>query len=192
MKKLHLAVLGSTRGTGLQAILDAIQAGRLYAAVETVISDRSDSLILSRSRQYGIPCFALDPKNKTRAVFDQEMLSILARYPIDLILLIGYMRILSPGFVRQYKDRILNVHPSLLPRFSGGIDINVHGAVLNSGVKESGCTIHIVDEGIDTGKIIIQKKCSVLPKDTPETLKTRVQALEAEAWREVLAQYSNE
>ena len=108
---------------------------------------------------------------------------------VDLILLIGYMRILSAPFVNKYKNKILNVHPSLLPAFAGGMDLNVHEEVIKSGVKETGCTIHLVDEGVDSGKIILQKKCFVSPSDTTETLKKKVQKLEGSAWVEVLKRF---
>lgn len=186
MKPLHIAVLGSTRGTDLQVIIDATTQGTLAVSIDIIISDKPDAYILTRARDHGIPAFFIDPKGKSRTEFDAELISVLEEYPIDAIVLIGYMRILSTQFIDRYKDRILNVHPSLLPAFSGGMDMNVHEAVLKSGIKETGCTVHLVDEGVDTGKILLQKKCAVLPNDTPESLKTRVQALEGEALVEIL------
>jgi len=108
-----------------------------------------------------------------------------------LILLIGYMRILSPTFTTKYKNKILNVHPSLLPKFAGGMDTNVHEEVLKAGEKETGCTIHLVDEGVDTGKIILQKSYQIKSADTPETLKQKVQKLEGEAFIEVIKNYKS-
>ncbi len=187
--KTKLAVLGSTRGTDLQAIIDSIENKTLDAEISIVISNKSDTFILKRAKKHNIPTLFIDQKNKTREQFDQEVLSVLEQYKPDLILLIGYMRILSPLFVRAYKDRILNVHPSLLPAFAGGMDMNVHQAVIESGVKETGCTIHLVDEGVDTGKILVQKTCSVESSDTVETLKEKVQKLEGEAFIEAIKQF---
>ncbi len=187
---LHIAVLGSTRGTDLQVILDAINEKRLDASVAVVISDRPDAYILTRAKDHGISAYFLDPKQKIRETFDQEIMDTLSRHSIDVVLLIGYMRILSNPFVNQYKGRIINVHPSLLPAFAGGMDINVHEKVLQSGVKETGCTVHLVDEGVDTGQILLQKKCAVLSDDTPDSLKKRVQKLEGEALIEILQSWN--
>ncbi len=185
----HLAILGSTRGTDMQAIIDAIENGELNAKIEIVIGNKADAYILERAKKHNLQTLFIDSKNKDREIFDQEILAELKKYPIDLILLIGYMRILSPAFVRAYKDRIVNVHPSLLPAFAGGMDINVHEEVIKAGVKETGCTVHLVDEGVDTGKILLQKKCSVDPGETAESLKNKVQKLEGEAFVEVLKNY---
>ena len=114
----------------------------------------------------------------------------LSNYQIDLILLIGWMRILSPVLVKSYKNKIINVHPSLLPKFAGGMDTNVHKEVLDAGETETGCTIHYVDETVDGGEIILQKKCIIEPYDTPDTLKAKVQKLEGEAFVEVIASLS--
>ncbi len=188
-RPIHLAILGSTRGTNLQAIIEAIAEKKLDAVIDVVVSNKADSFILERAKARNIPTLCLDSTGKTREHYDRELLTAVQEYPIDLILLIGYMRILSPTFVRAYKNKILNVHPSLLPAFAGGMDMNVHEEVLKSGVKETGCTIHLVDEGVDTGKILLQKKCKVETDDTVETLKAKVQRLEGEAWVEVLNNY---
>ena len=186
---LHLAILGSTRGTNLQAIIEAIAGKKLNAQIDVVISNKADAHILKRAEDVGIRTVFIDGTTKTREQFDQAALGILQAYPIDLVLLIGYMRILSPSFVRAYPNKILNVHPSLLPAFAGGMDLNVHEEVIKSAVTETGCTIHLVDEGVDTGKVLLQKKCVVLPSDTPETLKEKVQRLEGEAWVKVLQNF---
>ncbi len=188
---MKLAVLGSTRGTDMQAIIDAIENKTLNAEICIVISNKPDAFILERAKNHNIRALYIDQKNKTREQFDQEVLNALEQCKPDLILLIGYMRILSPLFVRAYKDKILNVHPSLLPAFAGGMDMNVHQAVIESGLKETGCTIHLVDEGVDTGKILVQKKCAVEPNDTAETLKEKVQKLEGEAFIEAIQQFSS-
>lgn len=183
---MHLAVLGSTRGTDLQAIIEAIESKKLIAQIDIVISNKPDAYILERAAKYRLKNIYLDTSGKTREQYDRLVLSELKKYPIDLILLIGYMRILSPILVEQYRDKILNVHPSLLPAFAGGMDTNVHAEVLKSGVKETGCTIHLVDEEVDTGKILLQKKCAIRPNETVETLKEKVQKLEGEAFIEVI------
>ncbi len=183
---IHLAILGSTRGTNLQAIIDAIAEKKLNAYIDIVISNKADAYILERTKQHGLRVVFIDSRNKSREQFDQEVLNELKKYHIDLVLLIGYMRILSPTFVQTYRNKILNVHPSLLPAFAGGMDMNVHEEVLKSGVTETGCTIHLVDDGVDTGKILLQKKCTVEPGDTAESLKDKVQQLEGEAWIEIL------
>ena len=186
-KPLHLAILGSTRGTDMQTIIDAIENAELDAKIDIVISNKSDAYILERAKKYNLQTLFIDSRNKTREEFDQQILAELKKYPIDLILLIGYMRILSPAFVRAYANKIINVHPSLLPAFAGGMDMNVHEEVIKAGVKETGCTVHLVDEGVDTGKILLQKKCRVEPTDTAETLKQKVQKLEGEALIEVIS-----
>ncbi len=185
---LKLAVLGSTRGTDLGAILKAIAAGQLEAVVSIVASNRKSAFILERARQAGIPTAFVSARNKSREEFDRELNARLEPYAPDLILLIGFMRILSPWFVQQWAGRIVNVHPSLLPKYAGGMDTNVHEEVLRNGETETGCTIHLVTEEVDAGPILLQKRCPVFPEDTPESLKERVQALEGEAFIELIRQ----
>lgn len=186
-RPLRIAVLGSTRGTDLQAIIDSIKSGELYAEIVCVISNRRDAYILERARMNGIEAIFIDPKGLSREEYDKILVSELEkRGPIDLILLIGYMRILSKFFVDRFRWRILNIHPSLLPAFSGGMDLEVHKAVLDYGVKVTGCTLHFVDEGVDTGPILIQKVVEVSDDDTPLTLKAKVQKKEQEALIEAI------
>ena len=130
-------------------------------------------------------------KNKSREVFDQEMTKVLTKHRVELILLIGFMRILSTKFCQKWRDRLLNVHPSLLPKYAGGMDINVHEEVLRNGDKETGCTIHFVTEDVDGGPILIQKRCRVNSGDTVETLKAKVQRLEGEAFIESIQLIQN-
>ncbi|KYH37552.1 MAG: hypothetical protein AYL29_005530 [Candidatus Bathyarchaeota archaeon B24] len=180
-RPLRIAVLGSTRGTDLQAVIDAIESGDLDAEVVCVISNRRKAYILERARKHGIEAIYISPKGLSREEYDRLVMKELEkRAPIDLILLIGYMRILSNEFVRRYRWRIMNIHPSLLPAFAGGMDLDVHRAVLDYGVKVTGCTLHFVDEGVDTGPIILQKPVKVDEDDTPETLKSKVQKAEQE------------
>lgn len=180
MIKINIAVLGSTRGTDLQAIIDEIEAGKLNAKIAVVISNKEDAYILERARKHNIKAIFLDPNGKTREEYDREIIKILESENVDLVLLIGYMRILSKEFVQRYKNRIMNIHPSLLPAFGGGMDKDVHKAVLESGVKVTGCTLHFVDEGVDTGPIILQKPVMIEEGDTIESLKAKVQKAEQE------------
>lgn len=183
---IKLAVLGSTKGSTLQYIIDAIEQEELDASIEVVISNKENPYILERARKYGIEAIYLQQLGKTRKEFDIEVMKILERKGIELVLLIGYMRYLSTEFVEKWRYKIMNVHPSLLPKFAGGMDLNVHKAVIDAGEKESGMTIHFVDEGPDTGPIILQKSCTIEPDDTPETLKQKIQLLEGEGFIEAI------
>ncbi len=184
-----IAVLASTKGTDLQAIIDEIKAGKMPGIeLSAVISNKENCYAMQRAKEQGFKTFFVNPKNKTREEFDFEIGDILEREKIDLIVLVGYMRILTPAFVRKFPKRIINVHPALIPKFCGPkfFGSNVHEAVLTAGEKETGMTIHYVDEGMDTGEIILQKTCPVSPDDTPETLKTKVQTLEKKWYPEVV------
>ena len=183
---IRLGVLGSTNGTDLQAILDAVSAGKLDADVAVVISNRTGAYILERAEINNVSAFFISHKGKKREEFDGEITAVLKEHSVDLVLLIGFMRILSPEFCRVWQDRILNVHPSLLPKYAGGMDINVHEEVLKNKDTETGCTIHFVNEVVDAGPILIQKKCNVDPDDTADSLKTKVQTLEGEAFIEAI------
>lgn len=186
MKTLSLGILGSTRGTDMQAIIDAIEQKSVAANINIVVSNKKDAYILERARQYNIKSLFVDPKDKIRETYDQILSDIMHAEQAELIVLIGYMRILSTQFVRDWQSKIINVHPSLLPQFAGGIDSNVHQQVLDAGVHETGCTVHIVTEKVDAGPILVQKKCEVLVDDTVETLKSRVQLLEGQALIEAI------
>ena len=188
---MRLAVIGSTSGTDLVPIVNAINSGSLLASVEVIISNNELSGILKKASAYGIENHFVCHKNKKRGVFDMEMSQILENKKVDLILLIGFMRILSPEFVGRWDGKIINVHPSLLPKYAGGMNSSVHESVLAAGDKETGCTIHLVTKEVDGGPILIQKSCPVLHNDTVETLKERVQKLEGEAFIEVINNWRN-
>ena len=188
---INIGVLGSTNGTDLQFILDAINARTLDANVSVVISNKNDSYILKRAQKHNTPSVFINHKNRTREDFDSEMTMILKDYKVELILLIGFMRILSSDFCNEWSGKILNVHPSLLPKYAGGMDTNVHEEVLKNNDKETGCTIHLVTNEVDEGPIIIQKKCIVDSDDTIESLKTKVQDLEGAAFLEAIPMFSN-
>ena len=183
---IRLGILGSTKGTDLKAIFDGIDRGELNAQVSIVLSNRENAFILKRAQIKNIPFSFISHKGKSRTEFDSEMTTILKQHQVDLVLLIGFMRILSSEFCGFWNDKILNVHPSLLPKYAGGMDINVHEEVLKNKEKETGCTIHFVTDEVDRGPILIQKQCLVDPVDTPETLKNKVQALEGKAFLEAI------
>jgi formyltetrahydrofolate-dependent phosphoribosylglycinamide formyltransferase len=183
---LRVGVLGSTRGTALQGILDAIAAGALAVELVVVVSDRAAAPILDRARAYRVPALFLDPAGLSREAYDAHVSETLQDAGAQLVLMIGYMRIVSAAFVEAWRGRLLNVHPSLLPAFGGMMDKSVHEAVLAAGVPETGCTIHQVTEDVDAGPIVLERRCPVLPGDTADTLKARVQALEQAAFVDVL------
>jgi phosphoribosylglycinamide formyltransferase-1 len=183
---LRVGVLGSTRGTALQGVLDAIAAGGLDVEIVLVISDKANAAILERAAAHHVRWQHIDAKGLTREAFDDQVTAALYAAGAELVLMIGYMRIVSPSFVEHWRGRLLNVHPSLLPAFAGMMNRSVHAAVLAAGVKETGCTIHQVTEEVDGGEIVLQKRCDVLTDDTVETLQARVQALEQTAFVEVL------
>ena len=183
---IRLGVLGSTKGTDLVPVVDAIQKGRLNASVEVVVSNNKGALILEKAKKYNIDYFFIDHKNKTREGFDKEVSGRLKEKKVDLVLLIGFMRILSSDFVSVWEGKIMNVHPSLLPKYAGGMNENVHQQVLDAKDKETGCTIHLVTAKVDGGPILVQKKCVVGPEDTVGSLKNKVQKLEGEAFIEAI------
>ena len=188
---IKLGVLGSTNGTDLQTILDSIASGELNGEVSVVLSNRKNAYILERAKNYNVPALFLSHKEKSREKFDAEMTAILKEHAVDLVLLIGFMRILSAKFCQEWHDRLLNVHPSLLPKYAGGMDTNVHQDVIINGDTESGCTIHFVTDEVDEGPILIQKKCNVEPDETVDTLKTKVQKLEGMAFIEAIQLIQN-
>jgi len=188
MKPINIAVLGSTRGTDMQAIIDA------GIPVKIVISNKKNAYILERAEKAGIPALFISQKDKTREEFDEEVMKALKENNIDLVLLIGYMRFLSKPFVDKYENKIMNVHPSLLPKFAGGMDTNVHQEVLDAGEIETGATIHFVDEGADTGPIVIQEKVEIAEGETVDSLKENsthiVQKLEGEMFIKAIDLFS--
>lgn len=188
MKKIRLGILGSTRGTDMLALIAAIQAGELLASIEIVVSNKANAFILERARTHGLAVKFIDPDGCSRRDYDQKISELLREKKVELVVLIGYMRILSAEFVGEWRNKIINVHPSLLPEFAGGMDQDVYDAVLSAGVKETGCTVHYVTEEVDAGPVLVQKKCAVLPSDTVENLKTRVQVLEGYALIEAINQ----
>ena len=178
-KKLRIAVLASTRATDMEAIIDKIKSGELNAEITCVISNKKEAYALERARMHGIEAIFLDPKGKTPEEYDKEILNELKKRNVDLVLLIGYNKYITKILIDEYRNRIMNIHPSLLPAFPGW-DKEVHKSVLDYGCKVTGCTLHFVDEKLDGGPIILQKAVEVLEDDTIESLKKRVQKAEQE------------
>ena len=172
MKIIKLGVLVSGRGSNLQAIIDNIEKGSLNAEIAVVISDQADAYALERARKHKIPAVHIDAKkHKTRDAYDAALVGELKKRTVDLVCLAGFMRIITPVLIKAFPNRILNIHPSLLPAFPG---LHVQKKALNHGVKFSGCTVHFVDEGVDTGPIIIQAVVPVLDNDTENSLSERI------------------
>ncbi len=175
---LRLAVFVSGGGTNLQALIDQIEQGKLTdVSIEIVISSKCDAYALERAKKHGIPSVAITRKDYPDPDdFTQEILKYLEKFRIDFIVLAGYLLIIPQTIVRKYHNRIINIHPSLIPSFCGAgfYGLRVHEAVLERGVKITGATVHFVDEGTDTGPIILQKPVAVLDEDTPESLQKRV------------------
>ncbi len=169
---LRIGVLASGRGSNLQAIIDAIEAGKLDCRLAVVVSDRADARALERARKHGAEAVFLAPKaHGSREAFDQAVLAVLADHRVELVCLAGYMRVLSPTFVSALPGQIMNIHPALLPSFPG---LHAQRQALRHGVKISGATVHFVDEGVDTGPIICQAAVPVKEDDTEETLAARI------------------
>ncbi|MDP6600641.1 MAG: phosphoribosylglycinamide formyltransferase [Candidatus Woesearchaeota archaeon] len=186
---LNIGVLASTKATDLQAVIDAIQAKQLNSKISVVVSNKGDAYALERAKKHNIEAVFINSKDKERGDFDREVSDVLEKYDVDLILAIGYMRILSGWFVNKWKNKIMNIHPSLLPAFAGGMDKDVHAEVLKAGVKETGCTLHFVTEEVDSGPIIMQKKVDVAENETIESLKAKVQKAEQEVIVKALKLY---
>ena len=172
VKKHILGVLCSGRGTNLQSIMAAVESGQIPATIAVVITDKPDAKALERAAKAGIPHICFDRKKYSdKESFERDIAAELHKYGVTLVVLAGFMRILSPYFVREFAGRIMNIHPSLLPTFGGA---HAHRDVLAYGVKVSGCTIHFVDEGMDSGPIILQTAVPVEQDDDEDTLAARV------------------
>jgi len=171
----RVGVLVSGRGSNLQALVDAARRGELGGELAVVVSNVEEALGLERARKAGIPAVFRDHRGKKREAFDAEIVDILQAHHVDLVCLAGFMRLLSPAFVRAFPGRIVNIHPALLPAFPG---LDAQRQAWEHGAKVSGATVHLVDEGLDSGPIVAQEAVPVLSGDTPEKLSVRI--LEAE------------
>jgi phosphoribosylglycinamide formyltransferase 1 len=181
---LNLGVLVSGTGSNLQAILDAIAAGTLNARVKVVISNRAGVQALARARAAGVPALTIPHKDfPSREAFDRALVSALHEAEVDWIVLAGFMRVLTPEFLHAYPGRIINIHPALLPAFPG---VDAARQALDYGVKITGCTVHFVDQGVDSGKIIAQRAVHVEAADDLATLAARIHGAEHELFVAVL------
>ena len=183
-RPLRLGVLVSGNGSNLQAILDAVEAGQLAAKVAVVISNRAHVFALARAERAGVPALTIPHKNfENRLAFDRALVSALQAAEVDWVVLAGFMRVLTPEFLHAYPGRVINIHPALLPAFPG---VDGIGQALSYGVKLTGCTVHFVDQGVDSGRIIAQRAVEVLPQDDHDKLAQRMHAAEHELLVSVL------
>jgi phosphoribosylglycinamide formyltransferase-1 len=189
MKKLALGILGSGKGSNCRAILEQIGAGNLEAEARLVVSDVFDAGILDIAHEFGVPNVYLPPgKFRTRLEpnVEMELVRLLREAGVELVVLAGFMRVLKEPMLGAYPGRIINIHPSLLPKFPG---IESWKQALEAGEKVSGCSVHYVDAGIDSGEIVAQRKVPVLPGDTPESLHARIQVAERALYPAVIARF---
>ena len=187
---LVLGVLGSGKGSNFAAIVDAIAAGTLHARVAVVISDVPGAGILALAEKHGVPALYLPPgrfKTKLEPECEQELADVLKAHHVGLVVLAGYMRLLKEPLISAFPGRIINIHPSLLPKFPG---LAAWRQALEAGEPETGCTVHRVDLGMDTGPILAQTRVPILPDDTAETLHARIQAAEHSLYPEVVRRFA--
>ncbi len=183
-KAVVLGVLVSGNGTNLQAIIDRIASGNLTASVACVISNKGDAYALERARNHGIPAIHLNHKEyANREAYDAALVATLREHGVELVILAGFMRILTPTIIDSFSNRIMNIHPALLPSFPG---LDAQKQAIEYGVKVSGCTVHFVDAGCDTGPIIIQSVVPVLDDDTEESLSQRIHKEEHRIYPEAI------
>ncbi|WP_198407760.1 phosphoribosylglycinamide formyltransferase [Thermotoga profunda] len=181
MNILKVGILASGNGTNLQTIIDKSEKKELPVRVVVVISDKPDAYALQRASKHSIPTFVVKPRDFADKVsYEQKMIDILKSHDVELVVLAGFMKILSPHFIGAFRNRIINIHPSLIPAFCGKdfYGMKVHQAVIDSGVKITGATVHFVDENVDAGPIIIQKAIEVKDNDTAETVALKVHQIE--------------
>ena len=187
---MKLGILISGRGSNMVSIIEAVRDGRLPGCeVAVVISDKPEAAGLEKARRLGVEAVAVPRRGRTRSDHDAEIVAELTARGVEFVCLAGYMRLLSAGFVDAFRTRIINIHPSLLPDFPG---LDAQRQALEAGVSESGCTVHYVDELLDHGPVILQKKVPVLPGDTEESLSERILEVEHKAYIEALQQLSAE
>jgi len=193
---LNIAVFASGRGTNFEAIHRAIETGKLHnLSIAVVISNNPDAPVLTIAREHNIPAYHLSQKQfPSEERFDEAVLDVFNRYGVNFIVLAGYMKKLSTNLVRQFRNRMLNIHPALLPKFGGKgmYGMHVHEAVINSGDKISGVTIHIVDEEYDHGPIVKQRTIPVDEDETPETLAMKIHGIEHQIYPEVLQLFADD
>jgi phosphoribosylglycinamide formyltransferase-1 len=179
----NLGILLSGRGSNFEAIADNVASGKLDAEIAVVVSNRQDAPGIESARRRGLTALVMLSKGKVRDEHDREVVAALQQHQVDLVCLAGYMRLLSPWFVQQFPNRIINIHPSLLPAFPG---LDAQKQAFDYGVKVSGCTVHFVDENLDHGAIILQKTVPVLPDDDDHSLAARILEQEHIAYTEAI------
>ena len=183
-KKVRIGVLASGSGSNLQAIIDAVEAGKIKAEIAVVISDNNKAYALERAGKHDITALFIDPKpHRRREDYDAAILGKLLEHNVNLVLLAGYMRLVSLVLVEAYENRMINIHPALLPSFPG---LHVQKKAIDYGARFSGCTVHFVDGGMDTGPIIIQAVVPVLPYDTEDALAARILKREHQIYPEAV------
>lgn len=182
---IKIAIFASGNGSNFEKIMENIEIGYLNnIEVTALYTDRSDAFCIERARRFNLPVHIINPKKyDNKESYEQALISKLSQDRVQWIILAGYMRIVGPTLLREYEGRILNIHPSILPSFPGKDAV---GQALEYGVRVTGATVHFVDSGIDTGKIINQLSCSVYPEDTRDTLQLRIQNLEYELYPRVI------
>jgi phosphoribosylglycinamide formyltransferase 1 len=186
---MKIGILISGRGSNMVALVDAVKSGEIpVSEVAVVISDKPDAAGLAKARERGVETVVIERKGRTREEHDAEIISELRKRGVDLVCLAGYMRLLSPSFIRAFPNRIVNIHPSLLPSFPG---LNVQQQAIDHGVKISGCTVHFVNEDLDAGPIILQRAVAVKDDDTAEALAARILAQEHGAYVEAVRQIAS-
>src|SRR5438105_14884569 len=189
MKRLPIGILGSGKGSNARAILEGIRSGKLAADARLVVSDVLDAPILDIAREFGVPNAFLPPvrfRTRLEPEADDQLVKMLRGAGVELVALAGFMRVLHEPMLRAFPQRIINIHPSLLPKFTG---LEAWKQALAAGEKVTGCTVHYVDERVDHGQIIAQREVAILPDDTPERLHARIQILEHELYPVVIAQF---
>jgi len=184
---VKLGVLVSGSGSNLQAIIDNIEGGRLDARLQIIVSNLSGVYALERARKHGIPSLVLPHKGLKREEFDQKLVEVLRAHDVELVILAGFMRIITPVLLRAFPMRVMNIHPALLPAFPG---THVWQTEVDSGVKFAGCTVHFVDEGTDTGPIILQAVVPVYDEDTADTLNARILRQEHKIYSQAIQLYA--
>tara|TARA_B100001250_G_scaffold410724_1_gene437751 strand:- start:40 stop:645 length:606 start_codon:yes stop_codon:yes gene_type:complete len=181
---MRVAVLASGRGSNFQSIIDAASRNELpNCKIKLLIVNKKEAYAIERAKKHNISYQIIESTNKNRQQYDLQLLDVLRKKNIDVVVLAGFMRILSETFIKEYKNKIINIHPSLLPLFPGA---HAHRDVIKSGVKESGCTVHFVDEGVDTGPIIMQETVTVDKYDNEKTLAAKILPMEHQIFPEAL------
>lgn len=181
---LRVAVFASGNGSNFQAIVDAVQAGKLDVSIELLVCDKPQAKVVERAALAGVEAFVFKPKDyASREAYEQEILGRLQEKNVELVVLAGYMRIITPVLVEPFEGRMVNIHPSLLPSFPG---VNAIGQALEHGVKVTGVTVHYVDGGLDSGPIIAQRTLDILADDTEDSLAERIHRIEGELYSQVI------